>query len=274
MLATIHTLNILLPILYAATFFVYLYDFTKDKSTVSNAKRIFLFVTLLVHTFYVLARTIEFDHTPITNKFEIFTLLACTISCAYFILELLTDIRGTGLFIIFFSLVFQVISSLFIKDLFEVSEVLRNRMLGLHVISAMLGYSGFTISAVYGLLYLLLYKDIKLNKFGIIFKRLPSLETLDKLCFNSMLIGFVLLTFAIIIGITWLPSAFPNFSFFDPKIISTVIVWLVFGSMIVAKYVAKWQGKKVVRFALLGFILMLISNLLSTTLSSSFHKFY
>ncbi len=274
MLSTIHFLNIFLPLLYGATLFVYLYDFVKDTKSFSNAKRIFLFVTLMVHIFYLLARTIEFDHTPITNKFEIFTLLAFSISFSYFVLELLTDVRGTGLFIILFSLVFQVISSIFIQDLSEVAEVLRNRLLGIHVVSAMLGYSGFTLAAVYGLLYLMLYKEIKLNKFGLIFKRLPSLETLYKLCFNSVLIGFVLLTFAFIIGIIWLPSAFPNFSYFDPKIVSTGIVWLIFGLLVVFKFSANWQGKKVVTIALVGYVVTILSVVLSIVFSSSFHSFY
>lgn len=274
MLSTIHVLNVLLPILYGVTFFVYLYDFLKDNKSFADAKRMFLFITLVIHFFYLLVRTFEFDHTPITNKFEIFTLLAFSISFSYFVLELLTDVRGTGLFIILFSLVFQIFSSIFIEDLFEVAEVLRNRLLGLHVVSSMLGYSGLTLSAVYGLLYLLLYNEIKMNKFGLVFKRLPSLETLYRLCFHSVVIGFVLLTFGVVIGVIWLPSAFPNFSYTDPKLITTGIVWILFGFLIVAKYVANWNGKRVVNLALFGYVLTILSVVLSIVFSSSFHSFY
>ncbi len=274
MLGAVHTLNIFLPVLYAASFAVYYSDFIKQKNFLYNSKRIFLFITLVLHTFYLLARTIEFNHPPITNKYEIFTVLSFAIAFSYFVLELLSDIRGTGVFIISFALVFQVISSLLIEDLIEVKEVLRNRLLGLHVISALLGYSGFIMSAVYGLLFTSLYKEIKLNKFGLIFERLPSLETLEKLSFYSVVIGFVLLTFSIIIGIIWLPEAFPNFSFFDPKLISTFIVWFVFGFGIVMKTFFGWYGKKVIKFFLAGFILMLLSMFLFNILADSFHSFY
>lgn len=274
MISAIQTLNILLPILYGITFIVYLYDFVKDTRSMSDSKRIFLFLTLMIHIFYLLARTIEFDHTPITNKFEIFTLLAFSISFSYFVLELLTDVRGTGLFIILFSFIFQIISSLFIEDLFEVAEVLRNRLLGLHVVSSMLGYSGFTLSAVYGILYLMMYNEIKMNKFGLIFKRLPSLETLYKLCFYSVLIGFVLLTFGVVIGVIWLPSAFPNFSYSDPKLITTGIVWLIFGFLVAAKFIANWHGKIVVNIALFGYLVMILSIVLTIIFANSFHSFY
>lgn len=273
MLSTVHIMNIALPLLYAFTLGAYWYDFIKEKKNLTNSKRIFLFVTVVLHVFYLFVRTIEFNHPPITTKFEIFTVLAFSIAFSYFLLELLTDIRGTGLFIILFALIFQLLSSLFIEDLMEVKEVLRNRLLGLHVISALLGYSGITISAVYGVLFIILYKSLKLSKFGLIFKRLPSLETLEKLSFYSLVIGFLLFTIAIIIGIIWLPSAFPDFSYLDPKLISTGIVWLIYGAGIIAKLAANWYGKKVITFSLVGFIMAIFSLMLGIFLQNSFHMF-
>jgi len=274
MINTIHTVNILLPFLYAATFGIYIYNFIKDDRRIFNVKRVFLFVTLFVHVLYLLFRTIEFNHPPITNKFEIFTVLAFSLGFAYFLLELMTDIRGTGAFIILFSLVFQVISTIFIEDLVEVKEVLRNSLLGVHVMSALLGYSGFTIAAVHGVLFFLLYKDIKLNKYGLIFKRLPSLEILEKLNFYSVLIGFILLTISMMIGFVWLPNAFPDFSYTDPKLISVGIVWLVFFVGILAKLISKLYGKKVIIFSLVGFVIALISLLISNVITETFHSFY
>ena len=271
---TIITLNLLLPILYAFTFSIYLYDFFTEKKIISNSKRIFLFVTLLIHIFYLILRTIEYDHLPITSKFEIFSIIAASISFSYFVLELLTDIRGTGALIILFSLVFQIVSSVFIEHTYIVPEVLRNRLLGIHVINALLGYSGITISAVYGLLYLLLYKNLRKNEFGLIFNRLPNLEILEKLSFYSAVIGFVLLTVAIVIGLIWLPSTFPNFSYFDPKLTGTLFVWLVYGIGILSKLFGNLRGKKVILFSLSGFAVAIVSLIITNTLAKTFHSFY
>lgn len=274
MASTLQIINFLLPVFYLTTFSVYLFDFWAEKKLLINAKRIFLFLTLIIHLIYLLIRTIEFDHPPITSKFEIFSILAFSIAFSYFVLELLTDIRGTGSFIIFFALIFQIISSIFIEYNYIVPDVLRNRLLGLHVISALLGYSGITISAVYGLLFLILYKNLKSNTFGLVFNRLPNLELLEKLSFYSVLIGFVLLTIAIIIGIIWLPSAFPNFSYADPKLIGTAFVWLVYGAGIVSKLAANWYGKKFIVFSLSGFVLAMLSLLITSTYANTFHAFY
>ena len=274
MKAVVDFSNIILPFLYLITFSFYSYDFMKGGKRFVNSKRLFLFLTLFFHLFYLLLRTIYFDHPPITNVFEIFTVLAFSVSFSYFILELVTDIRGTGPFIIIISIVFQVISTMYIEDLVQVKDVLRSHLLGLHVFSALLGYSAITISAVYGFLYLILYKDIKLNKFGLIFDRLPSLDVLEKLSSYSAVIGFVLLTWAIIIGIIWLPKAFPNFSYADPKLIGTSMVWILYGLGISSKIFGKWQGKKVIMLSIVGFVLAIISTIITNFLAKSFHSFY
>jgi ABC-type transport system involved in cytochrome c biogenesis permease subunit len=271
---TISFLNILLPLLYIATFGIYTFDFWRGEKRFTNSKRVFLFLTLVLHVVYLLLRTMLLNHPPITNVFEIFTILAFSISFSYFLLELVTDIRGTGPFIIIISIIFQVISSLFINEITFVKDVLRSNLLGVHVFSALIGYSGITVSAVYGFLYLTLYKDIKLNKFGLIFNRLPNLEVLETLSYYSAVIGFILLTFAIVIGIIWLPKAFPHFSFVDPKLIGTFTVWVLYGIGILSKTFGKWRGKKVVFLSIIGFVIAILSTMFTNFLSSSFHTFY
>lgn len=268
------TLNFLLPLLYIFTFIIYSYDFGKGNNKYANSKRLFLFITLLVHLCYLLLRTIKFEHPPITNVFEIFTVIAFAISFSYFILELLTDIRGTGPFIIIFSILFQIISSVLIPDEFVVKEVLKNNLLGFHVFTALVGYSAITISAVYGFLYLMLYKEIKTNRFGLIYERMPNLEILELLSFYSSIIGFIMLTITIIIGVIWLPQAFPKFSFGDPKLIGTALVWILYGIGISSKVLGKWQGKKVVTFSIVGFLIAILSTMVTNFISQSFHSFY
>ena len=139
---------------------------------------------------------------------------------------------------------------------------------------ALLGYSGFTIAAVHGVLFIMLYKDIKINKYGLIFQRLPNLEILEKLNFYSVVIGFILLSISIIIGLIWLPSAFPQIGYLDPKLISAYVIWIVFGSGILTKLLAKLYGKKVIIFSLIGFCIIILSLVVQNVFAESFHSFY
>jgi ABC-type uncharacterized transport system permease subunit len=155
----------------------------------------------------------------------------------------------------------------------NVLPILKSIPMGLHVSTAILSYTAFSISAIYAILYFLLYKSIKSNKFGLYFNKLPDLEILEKLSFTAMSIGLVLLSIAIIIGIIWLPSAFPNFSYYDPKIISTFIVWIFYAVGISRKELGYLYGKKLIRFAIIGLFLIILASMGPSFFTNSFHTF-
>ncbi len=274
MIKIIHSLNNLLPFLYGFTFLFYLLNFIYPRKELSTTKRLFLFFTILIHFFYLLLRTIQFNHTPITTVFEIFTLLAFAITVSYYIIELVTEIRNTGVFILLLPFIFQITSTLNIKDLIEVKDILRSPYLGVHVFTALTGYAGITFSAIYGLLYLILYRQIKSQKFGLLFNRLPNLEILEYLSLVSALVGFIMLSIAIVIGIIWLPQAFTEPKYFDPKLIATILVWLFYAFGISGKWLFRWTGRKIVYLSMTGFLLTLFSMTFLNLLFTGFHKFF
>lgn len=273
MLVIVNILNILMPVMYAALFGFYMVDFYSEKADLNKLKRTTLLTTLIFHFFFILFRTIEFKHAPITSKFEIFTSIAFTVALSYFLLEYRTKVYTTGSFILFLSLIFQTLSSIFIDSKYMVNEVLSNPLLGVHVISALLGHSSLIISAVYGFFFILLYNRIKKRNFGTYFNKLPSLESLESMSFSSLFTGYLILTFSLMIGAIWLPIAFPHFQHWDPKLISSLFIWLVYTSGILSKKYFKWYGKKVIYLSIFGFAVLIISMMIPFVFRSSFHYF-
>lgn len=269
----IEILKFLLPLIYFIVVWTYGKAFFKSSKQAETLKSPLLYLLVFLHFIYLILRTFAFSHPPITKIFEIMTVVAFCISLAYAYIELRTKVKGTGYFILMVAFFFQLISSLFIKDLLIVPDVLRSNLLGFHVTSALLGFSAITISAIYGMLYLMLYHDIKSNRIGVIYQRLPNLEILERMSFTSTKFGFVFLTIAIIVGIIWLPKAFENFSYADPKLIGTGFIWLLYGIGLSAKWFAKWQGKKIVWFSIIGFIISFFSMTIVNMFFSGFHKF-
>lgn len=273
MLFIIATFEIVLPVLYFAVVWVYGKAFFSGNARAAGLRRPLLAATVGAHLLYVVLRTVFLEHFPITSFYEILSLIALTVSVVYAYIEVRTGNRETGYIILMLPLFFQVISSIFIKDYLQVPPELRGNLLGFHVSSALLGYAAITISAAYGLLYLMLYHDIKSNQFGVVYKRLPDLETLERMSFTATAIGTLLLTVAITLGVVWLPLAIPSFSYADPKLASTIAIWVVYVFGLAARRVAGWKGRRMMVVTVTGFLIAVVSIAVTNILPFGFHKF-
>lgn len=273
MLFAIKLLEYLLPALYFVTIWAYAKSFFSNSKSAGQLKTPLLIVLIAAHGAYLILRTIQFEHPPMTNVFEILSNIAFCVTLAYAFIEFRTKVSGTGYFILILPFFFQLASSLFIKDLVEVPEVLRNNLLAFHVTSALLGYASITISAVYGFLYLMLYHDIKATKFSVIYSRLPNLEILERMSFSGVAFGFLMLTIAIAVGFIWLPHAGIEYSYTDPKLVGTLAIWLVYGIGLTAKTFAQWQGRRIIVLSMFGFAIAMFSITIINIFFSEFHKF-
>jgi ABC-type transport system involved in cytochrome c biogenesis permease subunit len=262
-----------IPLLYAGLVGLYAISFFGDKPFANRLKSPALLVTAVLHLVYIGLRTAAFDHPPITTVFEIMTLLAACIAFGYTYIELRTGATNTGFFILLLAFVFQVVSSLYIKDLTDIAPILRSRLLGFHVYAALLGYTGISLSAVYGFLYLMLYHEIKSSRFGLIYHRLPNLEMLEKMSHKAAVLGFFMLTVAITVGLFWLPQAFESFSYWDPKLIGSLIIWALYAVGLSAKRKLGWQGRKTMIISLVGFGFVFLSMTVVNLYMSGFHSF-
>lgn len=273
---SIEILNFALPLLYLAIIAVYGVSFFRKYEMfdmVSGIRRPLLLLILILQFIYFILRSIEFNHAPITTPYEIFTLLAFSISLSYFYIEIRTGVKDTGFFVFLIAGFLQIISSVYITELKDINPVLRNWFLGFHVAFVLIGYSAITISGIYGLLYILLFNDIKASRFGAMYKKLPSLDLLEKMSSNAVTFGFVSLTLTILVGVIWLPHSVPNFSYADPKLITTLIIWLIYGIGFVSNRVRRFQSKTLMTMAFAGFIVTMFSIAIVNIFLSSFHKF-
>jgi HemX protein len=267
-------LVVLMPVLYAITVTVYGISFFEGVAWAERSQSWLLGVTVSLHLFYLLARTAAFDHPPITTVFEIMTVLAFSIAIGYAYIEMKTHASNTGFFILILALIFQTVSSVYIRDLLDIPVFLRNRLLGFHVSAALLGYTAISLSAAYGVLYLLLYHEIKSSRFGVIYNRLPNLEMLEKMSHKAEVFGFIMLTIAICVGVFWLPRVFPGFSYWDPKLIGTLIIWALYAVGLSAKRKFGWQGKKTMILSVIAFAFLFLSMTVINMYLSGFHSFH
>ena len=261
-----------LPVLYGVAFFNYVLVFATEEQVVRRLARPLLVAAVAANLLYLLAFTFFFEHIPLVTVHQVLGAVGFAVAVIYLWVEAKTGSLYTGPFILLLVLVFQILNTLFPKLDHEVPEILSSALFSFHVSAAVLGYSAFAVAAVFGLLYLLLYHQIKGKSFGLVFRRLPSLDILDRMNFYASVAGFTLLTLAIILGAIWSHHLFGSVST-DPKVLVAMGTWLLYGLAIFGRQFVSWRGPRLAYSSLVGFFVVLFSMFVVNYLFTKFHMF-
>ena len=274
MTTVLPVLRCAVPTLYLLTFSLYALHFFGRGGSVSRRARPALAATLIAHVLFLITFVWIHRRIPLATAPEILTVIAFCTAVAYFYVETRTRNLSTGLFLVGFSALLQFAASGRIALDIEVKPLLRMPWFGLHTMSAILGYSAFAVSAIYGVLFLLLYHDLKSNRFGRFYRRLPALDVLAKMNIRAALFGLASLSLAIAAGVTWAARIVPGFTR-DPMFLLTLVVWGVYAFCVFAHYRLGWRGHRTVYLSISGFLLMgfVIVALNLFLRSASFHSF-
>jgi len=251
----------LLPILYGFASLAYVLIFFRNDPVARRlAPRVLLF-TLVLHVLYLVFLGIEEHRFPIGTSFEAMSALALALGIIYLLQEKHSRTPHTGL--IFLPLIFvcQTLASAFTSIDTRAKPMLESPLFGVHIATALLGYTAFAVSAIFGLLYVLLYHNLKAHRFGIVYERLPSLEVLSGMNLRAAVFGLVSLTLAIGVGALWSLQVYPEF-WSDPKVWLSLATWGIYALGLTVRYASNWRGPRVAYFTIAGFVLVVISMLL------------
>jgi ABC-type uncharacterized transport system permease subunit len=141
------------------------------------------------------------------------------------------------------------------------AETLRAPLLPLHITVALLGLAAFAVATGVGVVYLLMERQVKGKKFGLLFSRLPPLQVLDELNRWLVVWGFVALSVTFVSGAFFASSAPGAHWSWHWKELGTAAAWVVFATVLGARSFAGWRGRKVAMLTMAGFALVLGSFL-------------
>jgi ABC-type transport system involved in cytochrome c biogenesis permease subunit len=276
--ATLTVLNGLLPVAYLLALLGYLVVFTRQGSPLGRWVTAFAWLVVGIHAGYLVLSGITYEHVPLATTWESLTFIAFAVVLVYLVLEWQMGDRSTGVFLLSGVLLLQILSTAFISHTGEVPDILRSPMFGIHVSTALLGYVALAVSAVYGLMYLIQYRQLKQRNVGLLFQRLPNLETLSRLNVRALGIGWVGLTVAIVAGTIWAVTLARTGELQvnllqDAKFLLTMGLWVVYGVCLAGLYLFQWPKRTLAYISVVGFVLMLGSSLLVTLRFPSFHDF-
>lgn len=270
-------LTTLLPTLYALSVAAYarIYSTEPSGSTASGSHRWgppVLRGAVLFHFLYLIARGWTEGHLPLASIYDFLSATALALAAVYLYLEMRQGIRTTGIFVLPLVLLIQLVASAYGNAAPAVKPPINPIWFELHTLAAVLGYGAFFVSTIYGVLFLLLYREIKGNRMSLFFTRMPPLETLGRMNVSASIAGLVLLALAILLGIGWGKAAGLH-PFTDPKTWLTIASWCLLGFAVLAYHRLGWRGPRAVYASLVGFTTLLLSRVVTDLFVNSFHTF-
>jgi len=266
------SLSLLVLVLYLVTAALYLHHFFTNTPWSLKIKRPLLISTFLSHLIFVGVHTAINGYIPIASLYQIMTMIALTLLFVYLIIEFRTEAHETGGFVISLAALFQVISTLYFSNVEYINPAIKNWVIELHIFMAFLGYSAIFIAGIYGMLYLVLYRQIQSNHFGLLYERLPNLEIMEKMSYTSVIHGFFFLTLAIIAGVSQTPRSILTLRVFhDPNLLGVLLIWLSYGIGLLVKFKLGWNGKRMAILFVASCILTFFSITFFNLFSPRFH---
>ena len=132
----------------------------------------------------------------------------------------------------------------------------------IHLLVSLMAYGLFAVAALHAVLMAVMEQrlhnhDRSLSRWG----ALPSLVSMDSLLFQMLLVGFVLLTATLVTGVLFSEAVFGRPLVWNHKVVFSFLAWLIYAGLLLARQVWGIRGRRAARWAVAGFILLVIGYL-------------
>jgi ABC-type uncharacterized transport system permease subunit len=87
------------------------------------------------------------------------------------------------------------------------------------------------------------------------------LLTLEAMLFQTIGVGFALLTLAVFSGVFFSEELFGTALQLSHKVVFAILSWLVFGGLLLGRHFRGWRGRTALVWTITGFTLLLLAYL-------------
>ncbi|MDO4879030.1 MAG: cytochrome c biogenesis protein CcsA [Neisseria sp.] len=129
----------------------------------------------------------------------------------------------------------------------------------LHIVSSLLAYSLFGITALVALLMLWLSRDLHRHRLAPSRSFLPPLLSLEKMMFQGMWVGFALLTVSVISGTFFSEATLGKPAAFTHKTVFGVLSWFIYAGLLLKRSMTAWRGKRAAVWTVIGFVSLMLA---------------
>lgn len=267
-------LSYILPVFYLFAVYVYYVIFSGKKKNFESKSFPILVGLLITHAAEIAIRLASLRVMPLSTAFDALSFLAFSILLIYLLIESSIKNKASGLFILSFAFVLQLISTFNHTWEVETNELLSSPTFAIHASLTVMGYTALSISAIYALMYTIHHHSMKKRRFGTVYQQMPPLNLLESMSIRSVAIGVILLGLGILMGHVQANRVLGSFWFTDPKVIISDIIWALYAASYALSRAMRWRGRWMAYLSIFGFFILSIGGIITYTLTETFHKFY
>ena len=265
--------SVITTLLYAVGTVGYLIYVIRTEKAIHRIAYGFLLAGFLSHTLELAMLVSQIRQMPVTTLPQTFSLFAWAIVGSYLAFQLKFNIRILGTFVSPLAVVFMLLSSAIPGQVIPNSKLFKSFWLTLHVATMFIGMAIFALAFCAGIMYLLQERQIKSKSFGLLYRRLPSLEVLDSLNYVCLTFGFPLITIGLISGFVYAGAVWQSFWHWDPKEILSVVTWLIYAVLLHERLAVGWRGRRAAIMAIIGFSVILVTFVGTSVILKVHHSF-
>ena len=265
--------SVITTLLYAVGTVGYLIYVIRTEKAVHRIAYGFLLAGFLSHTIGLAMLVGQIRQMPVTTLPQTFSLFAWAIVGSYLAFQLKFNIRILGTFVSPLAVVFMLLSSAIPGRVIPNSQLFKSFWLTLHVATMFIGMAIFALAFCAGIMYLLQERQIKSKNFGLLYRRLPSLEVLDSLNYVCLTFGFPLITIGLISGFVYAGAVWQSYWHWDPKEILSVVTWLIYAVLLHERLAVGWRGRRAAIMAIVGFSAILVTFVGTSMILEVHHSF-
>ncbi len=265
--------NLLLPLLYLGAAVAYGFVFFASHSTAGRVVTPALRGAVAFHLAYLASLILQHKQFPAANVSQALSIVAFAVAVVYVVVEWHGRERSTGFWMVSLVFFFQLLSSVLARPDPPDRAIFHDPLFSAHVSLALLGYAAFVVGAAYAFLFLQLYRDLKAGRFSTFYGKLPPLEVLERMMLIALWLGFVALTGAVITGAVYAEQLEHNGWLRDPKILATLVTWVIYAAALLLRRLRRWQGRQTAVASLAGLCAILFSLVAVNFFFTDFHKF-
>ncbi len=135
--------------------------------------------------------------------------------------------------------------------------VITEPKLTIHILSSLLAYSVLTLSAFQAVLLAIQDRHLHNHHPGGLIRALPPLRAMERLLFQLIGLGFILLSASLVTGLLFLDNIFAQH--LVHKTVLSIVAWVVFGVLLWGRRQFGWRGRTAIHWTLAGFFVLMLA---------------